>query len=208
MNQESMKLILVIEQGSKGIPYPAELDDGRTNHGFQDLKGNTNAVQAIAEVQDCPALRDALVAINAPETPFFTVGCEKSPNQGEGMFWKSGYLEFAFNYAEMVSDAARYFPLFFHFNQATPLREFLAAHQIQFCWELQACRFRKAGVGGFTCAVWINTRGYSTPAECETVWDEAVDHLAGFLVNFKISNLPPFQPMYGPSSNAAATTAR
>jgi len=34
----------------------------------------------IPEVQDSPALKNALIALNAPETPFFTVGCEKSGN--------------------------------------------------------------------------------------------------------------------------------
>jgi hypothetical protein len=66
MKEESMKLILVIQQGSKGIPYPVDLDDGRMNHGFKDLNSDASAIDAIAEVQDCLALRDALVAINAP----------------------------------------------------------------------------------------------------------------------------------------------
>ena len=202
MNEESMKLVLVIEQGSKAIPYPADLNDGRTNQGFKDLKGNTGAIQAIAEIQDCPALRDALVAINAPETPFFTVGCEKVLNEDEGQFWKKGFLEFAFNYAEMVSDATHYFPLFFHFNQAAPLRDFLPKHSVQFCWELQQCRFNKIGASGFTCCVWITTGNFSTTAECEAVWDEAVYHVAGYLAATSPSPLPPSPLLYGTQAKA------
>jgi hypothetical protein len=197
MNEENFKLPLIIEQRSKAIPYPAELDDGRTNHGFKDVKGNPEAIDAIAEIQDCRSLRDALQALNAPETQFFTVGCEKALNEHDGKFWKRGYLEFSFNYAELVRDAVSYFMLFFHFNQAPPIREFLPKQSVQFAWELQGCRFKKAGVGGFTCCVWITTGDYPTAPACEAAWDEAVDLLAGFLLHFKFSDLPPSAPMYG-----------
>jgi len=201
MNHENFKLTLVIESRSKAIPYPAELENDRTNQGFEDLKGNPETIENIAEIQDCPALRDALIALNEPETQFFTVGCEKSLNEYEGKFWKRGYLEFSFNYAELVRDATSYFMLFFHFNQAGPIRDFLPKNSVQFAWELQGCRFRKAEVAGFTCAVWISTGDYPTAEECERVWTEAVDLLAGFLIRFRISNLPPSAPMYGLSSH-------
>jgi hypothetical protein len=203
MNPENMKLTLVIEQRSKAIPYPSELHEDRTNHGFKDLKGDTSAIQTISEAQDCSAFRDALVALNAPETPFFTVGCEKSLNTYGGKFWKKGYLEFSFNYAELVSDATSYFTLFFHFNRAEPLRELLSRHSIRFCWELQQCRFKKVNVGGFTCCIWITTGDYSTAGECEMVWDDAVRHITGFLVASRISKLPPSPRIYGPNSTSA-----
>ena len=63
------------------------------------------------------ALENALIALNAPTTPFFTVGCEKAFGKNESGHWIGGYLEFAFNYAELVEDAAFYFKLFFLFNQ-------------------------------------------------------------------------------------------
>ncbi|WP_298243238.1 hypothetical protein [uncultured Bradyrhizobium sp.] len=163
MNQENFKLTLVIEPRSKAIPYPADLENDRTNQGFKDLKGNPEVIETIAEIRDCPALRDALMALNEPETQFFTVGCEKSLNEHERKFWKRGYLEFSFNYAELVRDATPYFVLFFHFNQAAPIRDFLPKHSVQFAWELQRCHFRKADVAGFTCAVWISTGDYLRP---------------------------------------------
>lgn len=200
MNQENFKLTLVIEPRSKAIPYPADLENDRTNHGFKDLKGNPQTIETIAEIQDCPTLRDALTALSKPETQFFTVGCEKSLNEYQGKFWKRGYLEFSFNYAELVRDAVSYFVLFFHFNQAAAIRDFLPKHSVQFAWELQGCRFNKADVAGFTCAVWVTTGDYPTLQECERVWGEAVNLLAGFLIHFRVSNLPKSAPMYGPSS--------
>lgn len=194
----------MIEPRSKAVPYPVDLDDGRTNQGFKDIKGDPDAAAAIAEVQDCPSLRDALIALNAAETHFFTVGCEKSLNEYEGKFWKRGYLEFSFNYAELVADARLYFTLFFHFNQAAPVRDFLPKHSVHFGWELQGCRFKKTDAAGFTCAVWITTDDCATAEECERVWDEAVDLLVGFLIHFRISNLPPSPPIYGPSSHPSS----
>lgn len=198
MNPESMKLVLAIEQRSKAIPYPPDEGDDYTNYGFQDLKSDTSAIQAIHEVQDCPAFRDALVAINAPETPFFTVGCEKSLNRHEEQYWKRGFLEFSFNYPEVVTNATSYFGLFFQFSQSTEVRDFLAEHSIHLCWELQQCRFKKIDESGFTCCVWITTNDHTTAAECEADWDEAVNHVARFVAAFRLTRLPPSPPIYAP----------
>lgn len=197
MNEETLKLTLMIEQRSKGIPYPSEVREDSTNHGFKDLKSDSSLVDTVSEIEDCPVLRNALVVTNAPDTPFFTVGCEQSLNPHQGKFWKRGYLEFSYNYVELLSDATHYFRLFFHFNQLQHVREFLSKHPIHLGWELQGCRFRKRDVVGFTCCVWITVGDHATAAECEAVWNEAVDHVAGFLAAVKITP-PASSPLYGP----------
>ena len=62
-------------------------------------------------------MQEALARIADPKTAFFTMGCEKSfnPVTGGG-FWAKGYIEFSYNYAQAISDAQNYFPLFFHFD--------------------------------------------------------------------------------------------
>jgi hypothetical protein len=184
-----MKLTLAIEQRSKHVPYPVDLDDGRENHGFRVLKSDPSAIETIPEIQDCPALREALVALNAPDTPFFTVGCEKRLNRNKGSYWRKGYLEFSFNYAEWIGDASSYFPVFFHFHHSEPVRQFLSKQSIELCWELQPVRFEKIDKPGFTCCVWITTGSYPTAAKCKAVWDEAVRHVTGFLMSVRPANL-------------------
>jgi hypothetical protein len=200
MNSDSMKVLLGIERRFKDVPYPSEeREDGGRNVGFRDLKGDAGAIQSIPEVQDCPALQEALSVINAPETPFFTVGCEKSLNRRGAQFWKKGFLEFSFNYAEIVQDAIRYFPMFFHFSQSKQVQDFTSNNAVRFFWEIQEARFVKINQSGFTCAVWITTGDYPTAAECEAVWDAAVRQVKDFFVVCRISNLPPSGPIYAPS---------
>ena len=52
----------------------------RKTWAFRDLKVNEQAIRDIPEVQDSPALRDALLALKHPSTLFFKVGCENSLN--------------------------------------------------------------------------------------------------------------------------------
>lgn len=189
MTQDSDKIILTIERRSKAIPYPAEVrDDGTKNLGFRDLKGIDAANLDIPEANDSPAIRDALLAINQSQTPFFTVGCEKSLNEYQGKFWKRGYLEFSFNHAKLIADAAHYFPLFFHFSFAA--HEFVLKRPIQFMWELQAARFTQADATGFSCCVWVTNGDYKTAEECERDWDEGLRLLTKFLLSAKPTDLP------------------
>jgi hypothetical protein len=200
MNKDTMKILLAIEQRSKAIPYETEdRKDGTKNSGFRALKGATKeAILDIPEAQDCPVFAEALIALNAAETPLFTVGCEKSLNRRQHQFWKRGYLEFSYNYAELVKDAVPYFTLFFHFDRAT--REFVSSRSVQFLWELQQARFEDANVDGFTCCVWITAGDFPTATKCEEAWDEAVRELTQGLLTTRLgpkaSELPPiYKPL-------------
>ncbi|HEV7766221.1 MAG TPA: hypothetical protein VGQ76_14545 [Thermoanaerobaculia bacterium] len=78
-------IILSIRDYCKTIPYaPAERENS-TCHGFKLLKGASPAeIEQIAEVQDLPCFSEALVRINAADTAFFTIGCEKAINREPG----------------------------------------------------------------------------------------------------------------------------
>lgn len=79
-------MMLTIRNRSKGVPYGGSgepREDGSANYGFKPLKGKPEEAARIHEVQDEEHFRAALVAINDPSTPFFTVGCEKSFNHDD-----------------------------------------------------------------------------------------------------------------------------
>jgi hypothetical protein len=59
------------------------------------LKGKLHKVASIQEAKDNSALQQVLKIINAAESAFFSVGCERSFNHGPQGFWAKGYIEFA-----------------------------------------------------------------------------------------------------------------
>jgi hypothetical protein len=179
------------------VPYPPERRPGSINIGFQALKGASEAsIASIPEVRDSVALREALISVNAIQTDFFTVGCEKSMNRDGNKFWKKGYLEFSYNYAEAVSDAMYYFALFFHFQKLEEVRKLVGSTRVQFVWELQPAQFTKIERDGFTCAVWITTGTFDQSSECERVWDDAVHLLTQFLVAGRIKQTTAMTGIY------------
>jgi len=185
--------LLTINQRSKDVPYPSDVrDDGSLNHGFLNLKGaEAQRISDVHEAADCPALKNILATINAPESPFFSVGCEKALTGAVNKFWKKGYCEFAFNDANRVKDAMYYFHLFFHFNRAQ--EPFDADTKIQYLWDLQPANFRQCDVVGFTCCVWITVGKFDDASKCSRVWAEAVTRLGDFLASVKAE---PSAPIY------------
>lgn len=189
-------MMLTIRNRGKGVPYGGrgELrEDGSANYGFKPLKGKPEEAARIPEVQDEEHFRDALVAINDLSTAFFTVGCEKSFNHEEGAGnWARGYIEFAFNYCDLVEDAQWYFKLFFDFNHFVWSNQF--NEPVQFHFELEAAHFFQGNCDGYTVAVWITTA--TTPAEedVRVVWGKAVGLLTEFLKQYQAP--PSMKVMY------------
>jgi hypothetical protein len=71
---QNATVFLSIKNGGKGIPYGGadeDRPDGSRNHGFRPLKSNPAEIAAIPEAQGIAALKNALVALNAEESPFF-----------------------------------------------------------------------------------------------------------------------------------------
>ena len=160
---QNSTVFLSIKNGGKGIPYGgADEDppDGSRNYGFKSLKSNPAETGKIPEAQGITALENALIILNAAISPFFTVGCEKAFGKNDSGRWVSGYLEFAFNYGELVADAKFYFNLFFLFNQWY----WQQTQQIgtRYNFELEGATFLDANVSGFTITAWIAAGSYPT----------------------------------------------
>ncbi len=179
---ENATVFLSIKDGGKGIPYGGTGEDrpgGSRNHGFKSLKSNPEEIAAIPEAQRFGALTRALVAMNTADSPFLTVGCEKAFGSNESGQWIRGYLEFAFNYAELIADATFYFKLFFFFNQWYSKRKQLAG--VQYNFELEGATFLKTNVSGFTISAWISAGTYPTREGAQASWEDALDVLIEFL---------------------------
>ncbi|MEA4834974.1 MAG: hypothetical protein VB133_07565 [Anaeromusa sp.] len=188
MNESNIDIQLRLNFKPKGVPYGAVERSDSTNHGFKELKGNAAAAERIAEVQDNEALKKALVNINRIDTPFFTVGCEKSLNREitNDRYWMKGFIEFAFNYADIVDNAQHYFKLFYEFNKVVAETKYDLP--IQFVWEIEAAHFSKINTGGFTATVWITTMDNPERKEIEDMWGAGVSYLANFLSNYPTGN--------------------
>lgn len=181
-NQTRSELVLSIRDRGKAIPYPESgpRPDGAENYGFKALKGRSQDADLIPEVLDNIALKNAVIALNARETPFFTVGCEKSCNQDQLGYWMKGYLEFSFNYTELVADARYYFEIFFHFN--TWFRKQPQEAVVQYHFELEGAAFLDASTAhGFSLTVWITTSTLPAEESTRAAWSWALNLLVEFL---------------------------
>ena len=185
----SIPIMLTINQRSKSIPYPAASDAGSQNFGFRVLKGKLDKIGNIQEAKNSQCIQEILRTLNADDSPFFSVGCEKAFNEGPNGHWAKGYIEFAFNYSKLVTDATYYFPLFFHFNKHAT--DFLPHHDVQFWWDLQPANFVAAKCVGFSCCVWVTTGMIATSNGARNEWESAVTLLSSFLRAAKQSNADP-----------------
>ncbi|HEV7894035.1 MAG TPA: hypothetical protein VGP08_25695 [Pyrinomonadaceae bacterium] len=189
MNKRNFELLLLINDHFKTVPYQAvDRGNGHPNHGFKVIKGTLEEAAKIAEVQDEEHLKNALIKINDHSTALFTIGCEKAFNQDGTEFWARGFLEFAFNYPQLVDDAQNYFKLFFNFNEYLRDRKF--NEPVRYQWELEGNRFVDVGCDGFSVVVWITTAIFNNPEEPRRVWGIAVDHLTEYLENIKAISAP------------------
>lgn len=174
---------LSIRHRGKAVPYGGNgvlREDGDANFGFRYAKGDETALRAIPELAKDPALFDLALAINAPQTGLFSIGCVSGPVDDEHRHRDSGYIEFAINSKSAISDAKNYFPIFFHFDRF--LHDIKFSTPTSFNWELEGATFLESDdASGFTCAIFINT-GYSpTREEATRIWTASLEALANFL---------------------------
>lgn len=172
--------ILYIDACGKTIPFhPPE---GQVNGvGFVNLKGAPAALQAIPEAVQDSALATALAAINQTHTGVFSVGCHYATIAEKNVHRTTGYIEFAVNERQAVTQASTYFSLFFQFQNV--LLQARYPHAVQFEWAIMPAVFIDAGVQGFTCAIKINTTGYPDPQSCHAAWVSTAALLGDFLAS-------------------------
>jgi hypothetical protein len=190
------RLLFSIRQRGKAVPYGGcdkdRPDGSAKNRGFKNLKRKPEELASIPEIQDNDSLRNALVVLNAYDSPFFTVGCEKACNKDATGDWMRGYLEFSFNYRELVADAQFYFKLFFDFNNWYWSQE--QKNVILYEFELEGADFWEVSAAGFTMTVWITTTAFKTDQEAKNAWRWGLDTLVDFLK--QRSSDPRYARMY------------
>jgi hypothetical protein len=192
----SYRSTLELGHGAKGIPYGGFGEvrpDGGANHGFKDLKSNLEAIGTVPELVDDPALMTLMFAINQPMTGLFSVGCASGDIEEAGRHRRGGYVEVAFNSKTMVLDAGSYFPLFFHFGRMLHENQF--ADRVGFFWVLEPVSFIRAGIGGFTACVWVNTDVFESKAEAGACWERALSALTRYLGSIPIQDGEPLCPV-------------
>jgi hypothetical protein len=100
-----MPLDFKIERESKDetalvLPYEQNFDDGRTNHGFLDMRGRPDLAAGVAEAVRSPALTELLVALAQPGAKYFSIGCDLGawpPPEPGDLHQAGGYIQLAFS---------------------------------------------------------------------------------------------------------------
>lgn len=90
----------VDEVGSHGmrLPYPADLKNGRTNHGFKDLRGHPEAAADVPEAACSPALRSWLTKFAATDSRYISIGCDTGGEQHDrDEAHSGGYMQFCYS---------------------------------------------------------------------------------------------------------------
>src|SRR5262245_2487684 len=88
------------------LPYVRNFEDGRSNHGFQDMRGRPELIDAIVEAGTSPALKSLLWALAQPASRYFSIGCDLRtwPPAEEGDLWQAaGYIQLLS--ADLAQDA-------------------------------------------------------------------------------------------------------
>ncbi len=125
------------------------------------------------------------LAINAPQTGLFSVGCVSGHVNDDRGHRSSGYIEFAINSRSAIADAQSYFPIFFHFDRFLHETEF--SSPTSFNWELQGARFLESDdSAGFTCSIFVNTHYSPTREEAAQIWSKSLGALS-----YLLQSVPP-----------------
>lgn len=180
---------LTIRHSHKGIPYgAAPRPDGQANHGFRNIKGAPERANEIPELVEDPAMCSLVTAIANPANGLATIGCASWPDRDERGFSHFGYIEFVINSVLSVSDAAHYFPLFFHFDRMLDRNGF--AERVRYHWELMGASFLDSGIDGYTATVHVHIAHCESEAESRAAWAAALDPLVAFLAGIPIQPGP------------------
>ncbi|WP_416242653.1 hypothetical protein ACLSSQ_10600 [Azospira sp. APE16] len=84
----------------KLFPYRKDYEDGRTNNGGIDLSREPWRIAEITEAKDFPELLHLIKEFNKNSSPFLTLGCEASFDEG----LMHGYVEFTLKDDNLAND--------------------------------------------------------------------------------------------------------
>lgn len=192
MAKKSYTIGLTIGHSGKGIPYGGHgeiRDDGTANHGFKNLKGNPHLLAQVPELTDNPTLYALVESLSLPENGLVSIGCASWVSSDDKGHAQAGYVEFAINTAEAITDARNYFSLFFKFDRM--LHGINFSEVVNYNWELEGAHFSPANVDGFTCAVWVHTPHLPLLEDARKAWDSALAPLIPFLGGYPLQEGRP-----------------
>ena len=171
---------LSIRQRVKGLPYfGGPREGGSTNHGFQLLKNSGLAVDSIPEASDEPSILRLLEILNAADSPFLSLGCEKVLTENDGRWFKRGYIEFTIDSIEIAGDARSSFFVFYQFDKY--LNQVHFNEPITFHFELEGNALDRVNAAIYSVICWITTNTWTdSPEETNLLWAKGVDVLATF----------------------------
>ena len=126
------------------VPYPAKRDAIRHNRGFVDTRGRPDTARGIPELADSSALKALVIALAAPDSRYFSLGCDLGAHEDneELPCVAGGYLQIAATHFYQVS-ANEYYRV------ARFIGAFVDPRSADFCWllnlECVSVRFQLAG---------------------------------------------------------------
>jgi hypothetical protein len=167
--------LLELSPRKKTVPYPpveAPKEDGGRDYGFKNLKLHPELLDQVPELEQDPALRKILAAIDQPTTGLFSIACESRMIADARGSRLSGYLEFALNCRDAAGDPGKYFRIFHDFDCRLRRESFPDA--VSFQWVLCPTRFEEAELDGFAAEVRVETPYLPDPSAAYECWSRAL----------------------------------
>jgi hypothetical protein len=189
---------LFIRERGKLVPYAS--DHARQDRSFRNLKGRPELVDALPGLDDDPALRALLKAVNGTSTGLFSVAAAGEALHVPRGHQHSGYLEFALNSVSAVQQIENYFPVFAMFNRYLHLHRFQRA---SFEWEIEDAAFTAVNVHGFACSVYVRADLEDSAAMARANWEQAMEILGQSLCTRRGTEV---DPIYGVTEPQRART--
>jgi hypothetical protein len=184
--------VLSISPVAKSVPYEgtgSQRLDGGANYGFKNLKRNPELLDTIPEFESDPALRSIMAAIDSSATGLFSVACLSKTIVDDHGCRLSGYVEFALNARDEVTDAGQYFRLFHEFDRR--LRQDGFAERVSFQWEICPTTFLEAEVEGFAVDVRVDTDYHPDAQAAYESWTRALAALEALLAGVPARSSAP-----------------
>ena len=163
------------------VPYGAALrSDGSGNFGFKNLKLNPALAAEVPELHADPDLRALVLAINAPETGLFSLGCASEDIEELSGHRVSGYVAFAWNEIYAAS-SWRWYGSMFH-NLKKLLEKTGFDQPFEFDWIIGRTAFCNRGVAhGWAATVRLNTDICDSREKARMVWARSLSALSTVL---------------------------
>src|SRR5438132_3450612 len=184
--------VLSISPVTRTVPYEGtgkQRLDGGANYGFTNLKRNPELLDTIPEFRSDPALRSIMAAIDSPATGLFSVACLSKTIMDDHGCGLSGYVEFALNARDEVTDAGHYFCLFHEFDRRLGRAGF--AERVSFQWEICPITFLEVGIEGFAVDVRVDTDYHPGAQPAYESWTRALAALEALLAGVPARSCAP-----------------